>query len=160
MPCPRRCVGGRIREGAVCCDTCHTPAHEDVMIVDQIDLIIIRKITDWIPHIEKTARSLMVWNWWMGPVTYVHAVEFCIQVVLKKFQHAQKQWGDSAIREALSRLKVIPRKGKGSEGDMRVLKELFSHIGKTLECLAETKGECTSNERHAKERKLLTAAKV
>ena len=156
VPCPRRCVGGRIREGAVCCDTCHTPAHEDVMIVDQIDLIIIRKITDWIPHIEKTARSLMVWNWWMGPVRYVHAVEFCIQVVLKKFQHAQKQWGDSAIREALSRLEVIPRKGKGSEGDMRVLVELFRHIGKTLECLAETKGECTSNERHAKERKLLT----
>ena len=146
------CTGGRIAYLATTCSTCLRTAHADSITPDQAKRMQQRGIVDWRAYIEKAARAVETWTWWVGPVTFVQGAEFAMQVVIRKVVFGKalsKHWVDVAMRESLSALSVAPSKCPLA---IKNFKWLFAHLNKTLDCLQETKGEFTSNDLLAKAR--------
>ena len=141
-----KCAGGRITDGALGCNVCRRPARPDAALRDQVDRMGIRGIHDaWRVHIEKCARELTGWTWWMGPVSYVVGVEFAMAVAIGISYYAGRQWLYVCVREALEHL--IPRVPMTtSTVDRAALFNLFIHVKETLLCLRASNGEILSNK--------------
>ena len=92
-------------------------------------------------HIERCARELMAWTWFVGDVTFNVGVEFAMAVAVGINQYLNKNWLKIAIREALGHLKIdMPTHNPLA---MDQLNDIFSHVKKTLLCLKKTQGAGT-----------------
>ena len=145
VQCRNQCVGGMVAVGALGCNICGMAATDDVFTRDQVQRMAHRGTHhEWRKHIERCARELMAWTWFVGDVTFNVGVEFAMAVAVGINQYLNKNWLKIAIREALGHLKIdMPTH---SPLAMDQLNDIFSHVKKTLLCLKKTQGAQSSNQ--------------